>query len=155
MKSVKRSKIFTISRRSRASKSRISLLASKTSAGSINAICPVADSSCTKPLTLRLCSDKIGITMRPSRTVSDISSPIQPLLRAVRRIRSKVFRKSLCSEINRRRISINSGEALSRTFPRSSMILSICEITAAQPSALLFPSAKTGSEFVTSVLSSG
>ena len=62
-----------ISLRSAASSSRTLLLASTTSAGSMNTVFPVADSSCTIPLILRFSPGATGIISRPSRRVGAVS----------------------------------------------------------------------------------
>ncbi len=62
-----------ISRRSSSSSSRPRLLTSTISAGSMKKVFPVADSSCTMPLILRLCMGATGSTRRPSRTVGVVS----------------------------------------------------------------------------------
>ena len=66
-------RIRMISRRSSPSSSRIRLLASTTSAGSINTVFPLADSSWTIPLILRFNPGATGITNRPSRMVGATS----------------------------------------------------------------------------------
>ena len=67
-----------ISRRSAASSSRTLLLASTTSAGSMNTVLPVADSSCTIPLILRFIPGATGIISRPSRMVGATSCATSP-----------------------------------------------------------------------------
>ena len=71
-------RIRMISRRSAASSSRTLLLASTTSAGSINTVFPVADSSCTMPLILRFMPGATGIIRRPSRNVGATSCATRP-----------------------------------------------------------------------------
>ena len=68
----------TISLRSAASSSRTLLLASTTSAGSMNTVFPVADSSWTMPLILRFSPGATGIIRRPSRRVGATSWATRP-----------------------------------------------------------------------------
>ena len=71
---VKSFRMRTTSLRSACSRSRISLFVSSISAGSMNTVWPVADSSRINPFSLRLCSARIGSTTRPSRTVGSAPS---------------------------------------------------------------------------------
>ncbi len=68
--------ILTVSRRSSSCSSRILLLASTISAGSMYTVLPDADSSCTMPLMRRLFIGGTGITRRPSRTDGVVSVSI-------------------------------------------------------------------------------
>ena len=94
-------RIRTISRRSAASSSRTLLLASTTSVGSINTVLPVADSSCTIPLILRLTIGDTGITSRPSLTAGVTSLSTSPsfwaacsIVYKVREILPSIFERS-------------------------------------------------------------
>jgi len=71
-------RIRMISRRSSPSSSRMRLLASTTSAGSMNTVLPLADSSWTIPLILRFSPGATGITNRPSRMVGVTSLSTYP-----------------------------------------------------------------------------
>ena len=123
--SVSRVSIRMISRFSMYSKSRISLLISRASSGSINTVCPVADSSWIKPRSLRLFSAAIGITILPPRIVIAASSGIRPLARASLNIRSITFLSRPSSYRIWVRINCNSLEALLLSLPFSSSTWSI------------------------------
>ena len=117
-----------ISRRSSPSSSRIRLLASTTSAGSMNTVFPLADSSCTIPFIFRLSPGATGITRRPSRIVGATSLSTYPSDCALRRI---LFSEREILPIvldSSRRIRANSLEALSLIFPYLLRILSILPI---------------------------
>ena len=114
-----------ISRRSSASNSRIRLLASTTSAGSINTVLPVADSSCTIPLIRRLRAGATGITNRPSRTVGFTSFSTIPSACADRKIEFNVRDMLPVVAANSRRILAKDGDALSLILPNLPTILSI------------------------------
>ena len=73
MESVNAIRMRVTSRRSSASSSRMRLLASTTSSGSMNTVLPDADSSCTIPRILRLSPGATGSTRRPSRMVGAAS----------------------------------------------------------------------------------
>ena len=106
-----------ISRRSSPSSSRMRLLASTTSAGSINTVFPLADSSCTIPLIFRLSPGATGITRRPSRMVGATSLSTYPSDCALRKMlfnEREIFPIVLASS---RRMRANSVEALSLIFP--------------------------------------
>ena len=79
-----------ISCRSSISSSLTRLLASTTASGSIKTVLPLADSSCTMPLTLRFIAGATGITKRPSRMVGETSFSITPSLCALRNILARI-----------------------------------------------------------------
>ena len=123
-------RILTISRLISPSVSRMRLLASTISSGSMKMVLPVADSSCTIPFTLRLCIGATGSTRRPSRTDGAVSASKMPLvlpcamtLRMIPLIPAVVDAIFLLKSSNR-------GEALSFTLPNlSSMRLAAAMIS--------------------------
>ena len=118
-------KIRMISLRSSASSSRMRLLASTTSAGSMKTVLPVADSSCTIPLIFRFKPGATGITRRPSRMVGVTSLSTNPSACAFRRMACKLREMLPVVEANSRRIRRSSEEALSLILPYLSRILLI------------------------------
>ena len=117
--------ITIISRRSSASNSRIRLLASTTSVGSMNTVLPVDDSSCTIPLIRRFIAGATGTTSLPSRSVGVTSFSTRPSLCAACSILYNV-RETLPSALrNCERISARRGEAVSFILPYLSKIWSI------------------------------
>ena len=118
-----------ISRRSSPSSSRMRLLASTTSAGSINTVFPVADSSCTIPLILRFMPGATGMTRRPSRMVGVTSLSTYPSDCAARRILLRLREMLPVVAESSRRIRKSSAEALSFIFPNLSRMLSIRAIS--------------------------
>ena len=105
------------SRRSSASSSRMRLLASTTSAGSMKTVLPVADSSCTIPLMRRFSAGTTGITSRPSRTVGFTSLSTMPSACAERSMELSVRDMLPVVEANSRRMPARVGDALSLIFP--------------------------------------
>ena len=106
-----------ISLRSSPSSSRMRLLASTTSAGSMNTVLPLADSSCTIPRIFRFSAGATGMTRRPSRMVGVTSLSTTPSDWAFRRIlfsEREILPIVLASS---RRMRANSVEALSLIFP--------------------------------------
>ena len=106
-----------ISRRSSPSSSRMRLLASTTSAGSMNTVLPLADSSCTMPFIFRFKAGATGITSRPSRIVGVTSLSTTPSDWALRRMlfnEREILPIVLASS---RRMRASSAEALSFIFP--------------------------------------
>ena len=114
-----------ISRFSSASSSRMRLLASTTSAGSMKTVFPLADSSCTIPPILRLSAGATGITRRPSRIVGEASFSTSPSAWALRRILFKVRDMPLDVRARSPRMRAKAGEALSFTEPNLSMMVSM------------------------------
>ena len=114
-----------ISRRSSPSNSRMRLLASTTSAGSMKTVFPVADSSCTIPLIFRFNPGATGITSRPSRMVGVTSLSTYPSAWALRRIACRLREMLPVVDANSRRIRRSSDDALSLIFPNLSRILLI------------------------------
>ena len=127
--SVNVTSIFIISLRSSLSNSLMRLLASTTSAGSINTVLPEADSSCTIPFIFRLNAGATGITRRPSRMVGVTSFSTSPSFWAVRKIalRLRDIPLETCAISFRMRLS--SADALSFMRPNLSRILSILLIS--------------------------
>ena len=78
MLSVNSIRMRVTSRFSSASSSRMRLLASTTSSGSMNTVLPDADSSCTIPRILRFNPGATGSTRRPSRMVGAASLSTRP-----------------------------------------------------------------------------
>ena len=117
-----------ISRFSSASSSRMRLFASTTSAGSMNTVFPLADSSCTIPPILRLSAGATGITRRPSRIVGEASFSTSPSACALRRILFNVREIPLEVRARSPRMRAKAGEALSLTVPNLSMIISMSRI---------------------------
>ena len=114
-----------ISRRISPSSSRIVLLASTISPGSINTVFPVADSSCTIPCIFRLFIGATGMTSRPSRTEGDTSlSRIPAVFPSEIILRRMPFMLAVVAWIACL-IDSNSGDALSLMFPNLSIIQSI------------------------------
>ena len=110
-------RIRIISRRSSPSSSRIRLLASTTSAGSMNTVFPLADSSCTIPFIFLFKAGATGITRRPSRMVGVTSLSTTPSDCALRNMLFKerdILPIVLASSL---RMRANSVEALSLIFP--------------------------------------
>jgi len=107
----------TISLRSSYSSSRISLLSSTTSKGSMNTVLPVADSSRTMPLSLRLFDAETGITIRPSRIDVDASESTNPSACACFRIEPIRLATEACFDEISLLILANSGDALSLILP--------------------------------------
>ncbi len=122
---VKSVSILMISRRSSASSSRIRLLASTTSDGSIKTVLPEADSSCTIPLIFRLWEGFTGITSRPSRILGDTSLSTYPSACAFRRMAFRLLEMPFTVEVSSRRISDKRGDAWSFTCPKPSSMPSI------------------------------
>ena len=126
-----------ISRRSSPSSSRIRLLASTTSAGSINTVFPLADSSCTIPLIFRFSPGATGMTRRPSRIVGVTSLSTYPSDCALRKILFKDREILPIVLESSRRMRANSVEALSLILPYLLRIPSIfpinCGNTAISP----------------------
>ena len=79
-----------ISCRSSISSSLTRLFASTTASGSMKTVFPLADSSCTMPLTLRFMAGATGITKRPSRIVGATSLSTTPSLWALRSMPAKM-----------------------------------------------------------------
>ena len=118
-------RIRIISLRSSPSSSRIRLLASTTSAGSMNTVFPLADSSCTIPFIFRFNPGATGITRRPSRIVGVTSLSTTPSDWALRRIPFNEREILFMVFVNSRRIRASSDEALSFIFPYGESILFI------------------------------
>ena len=112
-----------ISRRSSLSSSRIRLLASTTSAGSMNTVFPLADSSCTMPLIFRFKAGATGMTSRPSRMAGVTSLSTTPSDWALRKMLFSVREMLPIVLLSSRRIRANSGEALSLILPYGDRIL--------------------------------
>ena len=110
-------RIRIISLRSSPSSSRIRLLASTTSAGSINTVFPLADSSCTIPLIFRFNPGATGITRRPSRMVGVTSLSTTPSDWALRKMLFRERDMLFMVFASSRRIRASSEEALSFIFP--------------------------------------
>ena len=126
------------SRRSSASNSRMRLLASTTSVGSMKSVFPEADSSCTMPFIFRFIAGATGITSRPSRMAGVTSFSTNPSLCADRSILYKVREMLLSVRARSCRICASSGDAVSRIFPNLSRMRSISRISCgkvATPSA--------------------
>ena len=117
-----------ISRFSSASSSRMRLLASTTSAGSMKTVFPLADSSCTIPPILRLSAGATGITRRPSRIVGEASFSTRPSACARRRIEFKV--RDMLPDVrdSSPRMRASVGDALSLTVPNLSIMESMSRI---------------------------
>ena len=110
-------KMRIISRRSSPSSSRMRLLASTTSAGSINTVLPLADSSCTIPFIFRFRAGTTGITSRPSRIVGATSLSTIPSDCALRKMLFSEREMLPIVLANSRRIRASSADALSFIFP--------------------------------------
>ena len=108
------------SRRSRICSSRRRLLASTISAGSIKTVLPDADSSWTMPAIRRLLAGATGTTRRPSRTAGVTSGSTHPSCTARAITRRIAPAMTPFIEASERRMSANSGDALSRTLPQRS-----------------------------------
>ena len=123
-------RIRIISRLSAASNSRILLLASTTSAGSMNTVFPVALSSCTMPLIFLFSPGATGIISRPSRRVGAVSCATKPSRWAACRIVYKVreMLPEVCSMSWRIPASVIDAESL--MWPYLSRIESILRIMA-------------------------
>ena len=134
-------RIRMISRRSSPSSSRIRLLASTTSAGSIKTVFPLADSSCTIPFIFRFSPGATGITRRPSRMVGTTSLSTYPSDWALRSILFSEREMLPIVLANSRRMRASSVEALSFILPYLFSILSIFPInwgnTAISPASRL------------------
>ena len=118
-------RIRMISLLSLASSSRMRLLASTTSDGSMKTVLPEADSSCTIPLIFRFSPGAMGITNLPSRIVGATSLSTSPSLCAVRKMECNVreILPSVCE--SSLRMLDSSGEASSRILPNLSNIWSM------------------------------
>ena len=117
--------ILIISRRSSASSSLIRLLASTTSAGSMNTVLPEADSSCTIPRMRRFRPCVTGITNRPSRMAGVTSLSTKPSLCAERSMPWSVRDMPPSVRASSRRIAASWGEALSFIRPNLSSMPSM------------------------------
>ena len=115
-----------ISWRSSLSSSRILLLASTTSVGSMNTVRPDALSSCTIPCIFRFSAGATGITKRPSRMVGATSFSTMPSACAERRMPPRMREMEPSTRASSRRICASSGDAVSRMCPNLSIIWSIC-----------------------------
>ena len=113
------------SRLSSASSSRMRLLACTTSAGSMNTVFPLADSSCIIPFILRLSAGATGITRRPSRSVGDASFSTSPSACARRRMVLSVREMLPAVRDSSLRNDARVGEAESFTLPNLSTIPSM------------------------------
>ena len=118
-----------ISRRISLSSSRMVLFASTISAGSMNTVLPVADSSCTMPRILRLYIGDTGITRRPSRTDGATSLSTYPASRADTRMRRSIPLMLDVVLAMLRRSSSSCGDALSRMLPNLSIIPDIAAVS--------------------------
>ena len=116
--------------RSSASSCLTLLLASTTSAGSINTVFPVADSSCTIPLIRRFTDGATGNTSRPSRMVGAASFSTSPSFWAACNIVYKVREIEPCVFSNSCRMPASVIEAESLIFPNLSRMESILLIIA-------------------------
>ena len=116
-------RIRMISRRSSPSSSRMRLLASTTSAGSMKTVFPVADSSCTIPLIFLFRPGATGITRRPSRMVGVTSLSTYPSACALRRMAWRLREMLPVVDASSRRMHKSFEEALSRIFPNLSRML--------------------------------
>ena len=112
-----------ISRRSSPSNSRMRLLASTTSAGSMKTVLPVADSSCTMPRILRFMPGTTGMTNRPSRIVGVTSFSTKPSACALRKMLFRLREMLPVVSASSRRIRKSSAEALSFILPNLSRML--------------------------------
>ena len=137
-------RILTISRRSSPSNSRIRLLASTTTSGSINTVLPLADSSCTIPLIFRLKAGATGIISLPSRIVGATSLSTTPSVCAARKMDCKLREIPLIVIVISRRIWDRVGEALSFTLPNLSIMASICRTTCGKTKIFPAKAVRTG-----------
>ena len=132
-KSVNSVSMRTISLFSSNSSSLKRLCSSTTSAGSMNEVCPLEDSSTTKPCSLRLLEEAIGMTPLPSLIVSSASGGVQPSFLET----SSSFRNRFPASNSARclfcRIEKRVSEALSAIVPslarRRLLLLIICSST--------------------------
>ena len=106
-----------------ASASWMRLLASTTSAGSINTVFPVDDSSCTIPFIFLFRPGATGITNRPSRMVGVTSLSTYPSDWAFRKMAFRLREMLPVVDVSSRRMRNNSLEALSFIFQNLSRIL--------------------------------
>ena len=117
IQSVSSFRILIISRCSALCNSRMRLLDSTTSVGSINTVFPVADSSCIMPRNLRFKDGATGMTSLPSRMVGVTSLSISPSRCAVEIMVRRECEIPLLALSISERMRASSGEALSLILP--------------------------------------